>query len=330
LVYFADRFDAFAFRRGWTHGVLALLVLPAVVAAMLLAWDRWIPRRLAVGERARAGPLLALSAVAVASHPTLDWLNSYGMRWLMPFDGRWFYGDALFIIDPWVWLALGGALFLTHSRSVAAITAWGAFWVMASWLVWSTENTPTVSRAIWSLGVAFLWIARLSLLRRAHAPKMTIPARAALVAVATYAALAASASQFARHTVLNELQARGIDGIERVMVGPTPANPFAGDVVVQTANAYRFGRWRWLGEPRLALNEDRAPRLPPTPVIRAAMATPQALRFLVWSRFPYYEVESIADGGHVVRLRDARYRYRGRLDGPTVMVDRNLRSVVVE
>ena len=28
----------------------------------------------------------------------------------MPFSGRWFYGDALFIVDPWVWLALGTGL----------------------------------------------------------------------------------------------------------------------------------------------------------------------------------------------------------------------------
>jgi len=38
-----------------------------------------------------------------AHHPTLDWLNTYGMRWLMPFSGRWFYGDAVFIVDPGCW-----------------------------------------------------------------------------------------------------------------------------------------------------------------------------------------------------------------------------------
>ena len=61
-------------------------------------------------------PGAALAALGVVTHPVLDWLNNYGMRWLMPFDGRWFYGDALFIIDPWVWLVLGGSLFLMHAR----------------------------------------------------------------------------------------------------------------------------------------------------------------------------------------------------------------------
>jgi inner membrane protein len=53
-----------------------------------------------------AWQLLLLSSVAILSHPILDTLNTYGVRWLMPFSGQWFYGDTLFIVDPWVWLAL--------------------------------------------------------------------------------------------------------------------------------------------------------------------------------------------------------------------------------
>ncbi|MDP9176491.1 MAG: metal-dependent hydrolase, partial [Gemmatimonadota bacterium] len=48
--------------------------------------------------------------------PTLDWMNSYGMRWLMPFNGRWFYGDSLFIIDPWLLLVLGLGVWLSRRR----------------------------------------------------------------------------------------------------------------------------------------------------------------------------------------------------------------------
>ncbi len=55
--------------------------------------------------------LLFLSYVAVISHPFLDTLNTYGVRWLMPFSAEWFYGDTLFIIDPWVWLALALGLY---------------------------------------------------------------------------------------------------------------------------------------------------------------------------------------------------------------------------
>src|SRR5918999_1704760 len=100
------------FRRGWTHGVLALAVLPFVLTGIMLAWDRWVAARSAARAgaarpRADSRALLLLSAISILTHPTLDWMNEYGMRWLMPFSGRWFYGDALFIIDPWLWAALG-------------------------------------------------------------------------------------------------------------------------------------------------------------------------------------------------------------------------------
>lgn len=103
------------FRRGWTHGILAIVVLPFVLTAIVIAWNRYI-RRSQGTERAPVVPreLLLLSAVSILTHPTLDWMNSYGMRWLMPFSGRWFYGDSLFIIDPWLLLVLGLGVWLSR------------------------------------------------------------------------------------------------------------------------------------------------------------------------------------------------------------------------
>ncbi|HRP08919.1 MAG TPA: metal-dependent hydrolase [Gemmatimonadales bacterium] len=105
IYFFGTGTDALAFRRGWTHGILAMVVWPFVLSGALLLLARF--RR-----RPRADPpldsrwLLAVSAIGVWSHPLLDWLNTYGVRLLMPFSGKWFYGDTLFIIDPWIWLVL--------------------------------------------------------------------------------------------------------------------------------------------------------------------------------------------------------------------------------
>jgi inner membrane protein len=57
-----------------------------------------------------AGATLLIAFIGVVSHPVLDWLNTYGVRLLMPFSGEWFYGDAVFIIDPWLWFLLAAAL----------------------------------------------------------------------------------------------------------------------------------------------------------------------------------------------------------------------------
>ena len=105
------------FRRGWTHGMLALVVLPFVLTVLMIAWDRY-RRRPGGTTRAPVVPreLLVLSTLSILTHPTLDWMNSYGLRWLMPFDGRWFYGDSLFIVDPWLLGILGLGVWLSRQR----------------------------------------------------------------------------------------------------------------------------------------------------------------------------------------------------------------------
>ena len=106
-------------RRGWTHGPLALVILPVAVTAALVAWDRLQHRR---GRRPAARPpvrapqLLLISLLAFLTHPFLDWVNTYGIRLLMPFSDRWFYGDSVFIIDLWIWLALGAGVVISRRR----------------------------------------------------------------------------------------------------------------------------------------------------------------------------------------------------------------------
>jgi inner membrane protein len=101
------------FRRGVTHGPLAMLILPLLLTAAMVGFDRWQTRR---GKRpatrapVRFGSLYLLALIGTLSHPVLDWLNNYGVRLLEPFSSRWFYGDSIFIIDVWMWAILIGGL----------------------------------------------------------------------------------------------------------------------------------------------------------------------------------------------------------------------------
>ena len=113
LSYLRDPLFALTFRRGWTHGILAMAVLPVMLAAGMAAWDRYVRRRRRPGVApAPVRELLLVSLVGVLSHPLLDLLNTYGVRLLMPFSSRWFYGDTLFIIDPWLWMLLAATWLL--------------------------------------------------------------------------------------------------------------------------------------------------------------------------------------------------------------------------
>ncbi len=108
-----------AWRRGWTHGPIAMLVLPPLLVAAMVLFDRWQARRgTRPGNRlpVHAGWLFALAYIGWASHPLLDFMNTYGIRLLMPFSEQWFYGDTLFIIDVWLWTALGLGVWLSGRR----------------------------------------------------------------------------------------------------------------------------------------------------------------------------------------------------------------------
>ena len=146
-----------AFRRGWTHGPIALVLLPLALTGLMLAWDRWVRRR---GDPAAArAPLdpratLLIAFIGVLSHPALDWLNTYGIRLLMPVSGKWFYGDAVFIIDPWLWLLLAGALIpWRRTRDRVRIFGAAAAAYVVAMIATSVAAESTTLRAAESAGI---------------------------------------------------------------------------------------------------------------------------------------------------------------------------------
>jgi inner membrane protein len=323
---FGAPFESFAFRRGWTHGVLALAILPLIVAALILVWDRWVRRRENPSPApARAGPILGLAALAVLTHPALDWLNNYGLRWLMPFDGRWFYGDAVYIIDPWIWLGFGGVAFLTWSYRLRSLIGGSVFWLLASTLILMTPGVPVAARVLWLIGVAAVLVAR-GLRLTTDVRVVERCARIVIACIVVYIGAMVAADFAERALVRTALAERGITGIEHVMVAPTPANPFAGEVVAATASSYYVGQWHWWPRPELELADEPIAKRTLDPIYMSAAQTPLAQRFLTWARFPFIEVETGPDG-HVVRFIDARYLTTERLPRPIVELDRDLRPL---
>jgi inner membrane protein len=51
----------------------------------------------------------------------MDLMNSYGVRLLMPFSDRWFYGDALYIVDPFLYVTLGLGWWIAGRRQKRAL-----------------------------------------------------------------------------------------------------------------------------------------------------------------------------------------------------------------
>ncbi len=255
---FADDATALEVRRGWTHGILAVAALPVALAGAMVFWGRFVRRRRRPeAEPARLGALLLLAFVAVLSHPLLDFLNVYGVRFLAPFSWRWFYGDALFIVDPWIWI-------------------------------------------VFALGVAF---SRVRASRGMSRPQL--PARIAIAAVLVYAGAMLGSSLAGRAVARRAAQEAGLAPI-RVMVSPLPIDPFRRMLVVEERSGYRFGRLALLSGPTASFTPGLLPRNEADPAANAAAHTPDGRKFLVWARFPYFDVRR-ARGEALVSIRDARY-----------------------
>ena len=109
-----------ATHRGWTHSLLGgVLFMPPVLAGLLWLLDRWQLRRrgqFPSGLPMRFGWLVVLSYLGTLTHPFLDWQTSYAIQLFAPFDSRWYHADTLFILDVWIWLGLGYAVWLSRRR----------------------------------------------------------------------------------------------------------------------------------------------------------------------------------------------------------------------
>jgi inner membrane protein len=151
---------AMSFRRGWTHGVLAQATLPIALTGAMLVYDRYRKKK-SSDDVARPAQILLLSYLGVLLHVFMDFTNSYGVRLLMPFSERWFYGDALYIIDPWLYLTLGLGWWLAkrHPRPARIGVAIAAIYVvvmLGSNLIARREVSAGITRAGRSADTRFM------------------------------------------------------------------------------------------------------------------------------------------------------------------------------
>jgi inner membrane protein len=258
------------------------------------------------------------------THPLLDWVNSYGMRWWVPLHPDWSYGDALFIVDPWLWLLLGGAAFLLHPGGRRGQLGWALLAGALTLLILGSEVAPPTARVVWALGVLG-WIG-LGWMSRQGGMAPPRVARWAVVAACAYLALMVGQASAAERITRNELQARGLVPLEALMVGPVPARPLRGEIIARTPEGYHRGEFSWTGPSRVQMDPLPIRTHPRDRIVVAAEAHPELRRYLVWARFPRYQVRETSDGWEV-EVTDLRYSAsgaRGGLSGLTVSLDPEL------
>ncbi len=138
--------------RHLTHGFAAIPLMAAVAVAVTWA-GVWVLAKI-LRRRPVALPLKRAWLAALlpaASHPLLDWTNSYGLRPWLPFSAEWTSLDLLFIVDFYVWGillagAIGAYVWRKRARLAAGIglAAFG-FYLMLS-IHWHAKALQAVQR----------------------------------------------------------------------------------------------------------------------------------------------------------------------------------------
>ncbi len=305
--------------RGITHSILGAIVLGLTLPLIFYFADLMIARIRARQPAVRLKGLMIASLLVTATHPFMDWTNNYGIRPFLPWSSQWFYGDFIFIIDPFLWMILGSACFLLTSKSKLLLGIWLLLALLFTYLVLTVPvqrglDQPLVPRTIWiivligllvsfKLGAAQRWGSQIAL--------------AALVVIAVYWGSLASLHWFA----INEarIEARAIvsqygESITDIAAMATLANPFRWSCVLETESAaYRF-------ELSLAGSQSALSRLvrheradtTDSPAVEQALQDERARIFLDFARFPVAKVVG-ADcmTQTLVQLADLRYTQPG-------------------
>ena len=312
--YLLDRDFALLFRRGWTHGVLAMALLPPLLAGVM-KWIEHVRRgRRPTETPVTFGRFLLLSYVAVLSHPALDWLNTYGVRLLMPFDNRWFYGDTLFIIDPWIWLFLATIVALPHSESRYQVIGWTGLAAFGTVLINRVESVPVSLLILWHLGLAIIIGLRAwGYLQSRPRQVCTI----GLVLCGLYIMAMLGSSRLVRLEAMTWAHDRGLEP-NQIMIGTEPVDPFKRDVLIADDRFYYELTFDWFASKRVRSKGSRTAIGNDTPVATAALTAPELQGFAAWTRFPKFIVEP-ANDGYRVKITDMRF------GGGVIELDRELR-----
>ncbi len=223
------KLDYLLHHRGHTHTLIGAFLLSLLLVGSY-EW-RW-RRRGHVPTRIERWGLIGAALLGPLLHVAMDATNSYGVHPYWPFDNRWRYGDAVFIIEPLFWAAAASLVLLLRS-------IWGRGVVGSILLAGVALSIGTVMVPPSLVGVfVFVAFAMVFVARR-------WPERAALLGVAlwlTFTAMFWISGQIARDRV-NAIVAASFpqERLLDAMRTPMPMNPVCWEVMlVQTPDREHF------------------------------------------------------------------------------------------
>ena len=305
--------------RGITHSIVGTLAFAVALPLVFYLADRLIARFRNRPPSVRFYGLLIASLVVSATHPFMDWTNNYGMRFLLPWSGRWSYGDLVFIIDPFLWLMLGGSAFLLTATTKGRAAIWLILAAATSFIVLFGPASrgglpnPTPLRIVWVCALVTILVLHLQGGARRWGAKVS---RTALVTIGFYLIALFVVHQFAlRQTGVesSKIATENREQAIKIAAMPTLANPTRWISMLETDQAtYRFNLDLLSGNTSSMVRFPK-PQGPAVVALTKAKEDYGAQVFLEFSRFPVINVAGVdCLTQTLVQFADLRYTEPGR------------------
>lgn len=308
--------------RGISHSIVGVLAFALLLPLIFYAGD-WLAARVRKRPvRVRLRGLFIASLLLCASHPLMDWTNSYGVRPLLPWSGQWYYGDLVFILDPFIWLTLGGAAFLLTAQARWRVGAWMMITLVFTAAILLLPQRagmpfPFPARVLWVIGIVGLLVAHHKRVAMRWGRAL---ASAALILIVAYWGVLALAHQSALSNarLTAETVAKQHDEkLIRVATMPLLADPTHWLSIAETDRAtYRFNSAlsRPVEDDLDAAHFARYEKPQGTGAAQVALAVQdeRAAIFLNFARFPVEHLQTDCLGQTLVQFADLRFSEPGR------------------
>jgi inner membrane protein len=308
--------------RGITHSIIGTLLLALLIPVLFYCGDRLIARWRGRERRVRFNGLLLASLVMSLSHPLLDWTNNYGVRPLLPWNGRWFYGDLVFIVDPWIWLVVGGAAFLLTAKTRWRTLGWAVLVFGLSLLVMSSRLESThigfanLFRVIWFSVLACLALAHWKDAASRWGSRIAMAALAFVVVYWGALSFAHRGAVAGAQEIASRLASQRKEHVVGLAAMPTLANPWRWRCVAETDRAtylydLTLGQQDNVNDEVTAIRYEKPESEKAALVAQAAQDT-RAVVLLGFARFPVVLVEGDCLSQAIVQFADLRYTEPGQ------------------
>ncbi|HVF16354.1 MAG TPA: metal-dependent hydrolase [Steroidobacteraceae bacterium] len=224
-----SKLDYLLHHRGHTHTILGALALSFILYLGCEAWSRWRQQRLSSRDRLQ---LIGVGLLASLLHIALDYTNSYGVHPFWPFDNRWYYGDAVFIVEPLFWAASAPLVFLLKTTLAKVFVALALIAALGLSIV--TGMVPTMlCVALGALMIAMLAVGKLASARIALTTSLIVWLSVNAMFMYSSTVAAERARVLSARTFPNEPL------LDHVLTS-MPANPFCWSLMLVQANEDRW------------------------------------------------------------------------------------------